>query len=263
MPTSSRGRTVPLSLPRRWVTDILHFGRRVPIITGERVLRLQAVAAARKQVPHPPSWASIILKAFGLVSERVPELRRSYVRFPWPRLHEMPYSVGTVVIDREYNGERGVFCAPMLHPEQLTLRQIQAKTDAWKSDPIEKHGPLRRMVRTAKLPTPVRRALWGYAIDWDGYLKGRYFGTFAINCLAGMRGRITQMCFPVTSYLYYGLPEKDGSMPIQFGFDHRVYDGATCGRAFSLLEETLNREVLAEVVALQPEADLPAAIQAA
>ena len=61
------------------------------------------------------------------------------------------------------------------------------------------------------------------------------------------------MCFPVTSYLYYGLPEKDGAMPIQFGFDHRVYDGATCARTFSALEEVLNGEVLAEVKALHGE----------
>ena len=246
--SSSRGKSIPLSLPRRWVSDILHFGKDVPIITGDRGLRVKKLVAARRSVQHPPSWQAIILKAVGLASEQVPELRRSYMSYPWPRLHEMPYSVGTVVIDREYEGERAVFCAPLLHPEKLPLADIQRKCDAWKVDPVAAHGPLRRQVRTAKLPRPIRRAMWWYGLKCSGYLKGRYFGTFAVNCLAGMRGRITQMCFPVTSYLYYGVPEKDGTMPIQYGFDHRVYDGYTCARAVGILEEILSGPILAEVL---------------
>ncbi len=250
--SESRGKTIPLSLPRRWVGDILHFGKDVPIITGERGVRVKKLVAARRSVSHPPSWQAIILKAFGLVSERVPEMRRSYLSRPWARLHEMPYSVGTAVIDREYEGERAVFCAPLLYPERLPLAEIQRKCDAWKVGPVADHGPLRRQVRTTKLPRFLRRALWGYGLNWSGYLKGRYFGTFAVNCLAGMRGRITQMCFPVTTYLYYGVPEKDGTMPLQFGFDHRVYDGSTCARAIGVLEDVLSGPILDEVMSGPP-----------
>ena len=99
--------------------------------------------------------------------------------------------------------------------------------------------------------TPVRRALWWYGLNVDGYQKARNFGTFAINCLAGYRARITQMCFPVTTFLYYGLPEKDGTMCLQMGFDHRVYDGYAAGRLMSERETALNGPIAAEVDALR------------
>lgn len=256
----SRGKTLRLTLPRKWVGDILHFSAGIPIITGERGIRVRKLIEARRSVPRPPSWQAIILKAFGLVSDMVPELRRSYLSYPYPRLHEMPYSVGTAVIDREYEGERAVFCAPLLHPERLPLAEIQRKCDAWKVDPVSAHGPLRRQVRTTKLPRPLRRWLWWFGLRWAGYLKGRYFGTFAVNCLAGMRGRITQMCFPTTTYIYYGVPEKDGTMPIQYGFDHRVYDGYTCARAVGLLEEVLAGPIREEVLRGTSPAMLPTAL---
>ena len=45
--SSSRGKTVPLTLPRRWVSDILHFGKDVPIITGDRSLRVNKTKQAK------------------------------------------------------------------------------------------------------------------------------------------------------------------------------------------------------------------------
>lgn len=249
--SSKQGHCRPLSLPRRWVGDILHFSRQVPIITGERGIRIRPLVAARRATPRPPSWSALVLKAIGLVGQKIPEVRQSYLSFPWARIHEMPYSVGTVVMDREYDGGHAVFACPLLHPEQLPLREIQAKVDGWKTGPVESHGPLRRMVRTSRLPTPVRRALWWYGLNVDGYQKARNFGTFAINCLAGYRARITQMCFPVTTFLYYGLPEKDGTMCLQMGFDHRVYDGYAAGRLMSEMETALNGPIAAEVDALR------------
>jgi hypothetical protein len=248
-----RGRSTRLSLPRRWVGDILHFGRQVPIITGERSIRVRDLVLARRSTPHPPSWSSIMLKGIGLTSQTIPELRQSYLSFPWARIHEMPYSVGTVVLDREYKGEHAVFACPLLHPEQQPLRSIQSSVDSWKTGPIEAHGPLRRIVRTSKLPQPIRRAMWWYGLNADGYQKARNFGTFAINCLAGYRSRIMQMCFPVTTFLYYGVPEKDGTMLIQLGFDHRVYDGYTAGRLTSELERKLNGPIAEEMHAMKAD----------
>lgn len=250
--SASHGRCHPLTLPRRWVGDILHFGRQVPIITGERGLRIRPLVSARRSTPRPPTWSSIILKAIGLVGLKVPEVRQSYLSFPWGRIHEMPYSVGSVVLDREYEGGHAVFPCPLLRPEGRPLREIQTVVDGWKTGPVSAHGPLRRLVRTARLPTPVRRAMWWYGLNADGYQKARNFGTFAINCLAGYRGRIMQMCFPVTTFLYYGIPEKDGSMPIQMGFDHRVYDGYTAAKLMGELETVLNGPIAEEVVSLQP-----------
>ena len=213
----------------------------------------------RRATRQPPSWSAIMLKAFGIASMRVPQLRWSYLGFPWGRLHEMPHSVGSVVIDREYQGEHAVFCAPLLHPEQLSLGDIHRKVESWKNEPVEQHGPLRRLIRTTKLPLPLRRFAWWFGLNGSGYLRGRHFGTFAINSLAGMRGKIMQMCFPVTTLIYYGVPDRDGSMPLQSGFDHRVYDGYTAARAIGELENVLNTDILEEIRTLQDSRQLVAA----
>lgn len=251
--SEQNGRRISLSLQRRWVSDILYFGRQVPTITGERGIRVKPIIEARRNTPQPPSWSSIMAKAMGLASLQIPELRQSYMKFPWPHLYEAPYSVATVVVDREFQGEHAVFCAPLLHPERLPLKSIQQKFDAWKTDPIEKHGPLRRLVRTSKVPLLLRRAMWWGGLNVNGLFRARTFGTFAINCLAGMRGRITQMCFPLTSYLYYGVPDRDGKMLIQYGFDHRVFDGYTCARIMVTLEEILQGPITQEVLALREQ----------
>lgn len=250
MPKREVGKAVPMSLPRKWVCDLLHFSKRVPIITAERPLRIRACIEARRKTPQPPSWSAILLKAFGLASQRVPEMRRSYLGAPWGRLHEMPYSVGSLVIDREYQGEHAVFCCPLLYPERMSLDEIHTKTDRWKKEPVEDHGPLRRIVKLTKLPLPIRRFAWWFGMNVSGYWKARYYGTFAINSLAGMRGSIMQMCFPCTCFLYYGIPDKDGTMPVQFGFDHRVFDGFAASRALGELEGILNHEIVEELQAL-------------
>jgi hypothetical protein len=245
--TENRGRTLPLSLPRRWIGDMLHFAKRVPVVAGERTLRVRALADARKAVSNPPSWHSLVLKGLGLVSVRVPELRRAYLPYPWPRLYEAPYSVASVVFDREFNGEQATFLAPMVQPESRPLADIQAKVQAWKADPIEAHGALRRLVRNAKPPRPIRRLLWAAGLYWSGELRARNFGTFAVNTVAGIRTRPTQLVTPITSVWYYGSVSKAGEMDVYFGFDHRVFDGAVIGRAVSELENVFNGELLAEV----------------
>ena len=226
---------------------MLHFARRVPLVAAERTLRVRAIADARKAASHPPSWHSLVVKGLGLVSAKVPELRRSYLPYPWPRLYEAPYSVANVVFDREYAGEPATFMCPMPHPERLTLAQIADKVTRWKADPIEAHGVLRRLVRNAKPPRPVRRLLWAAGLYWNGLMRSRMFGTFGVNTVAGLRIRPLVFQSAITSVWYYGSVGTRGEMAVQMAFDHRVFDGVACGRAFSALEAVFNDELLAEV----------------
>lgn len=226
---------------------MLHAAKRVPTVGGERTLRVKALADARRAVPNPPAWHSLVVKGLGLVSERVPELRRSYLRWPWPRLFEAPYSVACVVFDRDFRGEPATFLAPMLHPERLPLAQIADKVRRWKADPVEVHGALRRLVRNAKPPLPVRRLLWAVGLNLNGMLRSRMFGTFAVNSVAAIRTRPIQLVSPITTVWYYGSVNPRGEMEMVFGFDHRVFDGVTIGRAVGELEAVMNGELAAEV----------------
>src|SRR5262249_28056355 len=103
-----RTRWLPLSPTRRFMRDMLHFAAGVPSIPVQRRMELGAVAAARAGVPDRPGWPAVFRKGYALVCRDVPELRRAYVRLPWPRLVEYPLSVGAVAVEREYQGEPAV-----------------------------------------------------------------------------------------------------------------------------------------------------------
>jgi hypothetical protein len=246
---SERGRTLPLSLPRRWVGDMLHFAQRVPLVAAERTLRVRALAEARRAAPHPPTWNSLMIKGMGLVSAAMPELRRAYLPYPLPRLYEAPYSVANVVFERDFDGTPATFMCPLPHPERMKLQHIADKVTRWKEDPVSAHGVLRRLVRNSKPPRPVRRLLWAAGLYWHGLMRARMFGTFAVNTVASLRGRMLTLQSPLTFICYYGSVDKKGEMLIQMGFDHRVFDGSTAGYAASKLEGVLNNELVAEVKA--------------
>jgi hypothetical protein len=226
---------------------MLHFAERVPASTVERTLRVQPLLDARRSVPDPPGWHALVTKGLGVVSMRVPELRRAYLPFPWPRLYEAPHSVASVVFEKEFGGEPVPFFAPLLHPERLPLRHIQDKVRAWKADPVDAHGALRRLVRNARPPLPVRRLLWSAGLNWNGYFRARNFGTFAVNTVRALSFRVVAFPCPLTSVWYYGGVSAAGEMGMMMAFDHRVFDGRTVDRAYRELEDVLNTELLAEV----------------
>src|SRR5438445_1735989 len=85
-----RGRAIPLSRPRRMVADLMHFAAGVPTVPVQRRMSLAPVVAARSACAERPSWTAIFTKAYALVAAEFPELRRAYVKFPWPQFYEYP-----------------------------------------------------------------------------------------------------------------------------------------------------------------------------
>src|SRR5439155_14018573 len=101
---SMRSRWMGLSRPRRFMLDMLHFAKQLPSIPVQRRMNLQAVAAARIEAGRP-CWPAVFLKAYALVAEQMPALRRAYVQLPWPHIVEYPKSVASVAVERELDGE--------------------------------------------------------------------------------------------------------------------------------------------------------------
>src|SRR5262245_17950240 len=100
-----KGKTIALSTGRRLVAEILHHARQVPSLPTARLCRVPDLLAARSDAAGPPSWVAIFLKAFAVVARRFPELRRAWLRYPYHRLYEHPYSECAVVVEREWQGE--------------------------------------------------------------------------------------------------------------------------------------------------------------
>src|SRR5437763_8596680 len=118
------GRTLPLSLPRRFICDLLHFAQKVPTVPVQRRMNLSSLLAARRQAYPSPSWCALFTKAFATVAAGRPELRRAYLTIPWPRLYEHPCSIASIAIERRWLDEDAVFFVQVRNPEDHTALQV-------------------------------------------------------------------------------------------------------------------------------------------
>src|SRR6516164_339087 len=96
-----RGRTIRLSAPRRLIGDLVHFAQRVPTVPVQRLINVSQLAEIRRQTSPRIGWCTLFTKAFARVCCAMPVLRRTYLRYPWRRLYEHPYSVASVAFERD------------------------------------------------------------------------------------------------------------------------------------------------------------------
>lgn len=242
------GKKIPLSLPRRFVGDILHFARRVPSVPMQRRMRLADVIEARGQLPQRFSWCAIFMKAWCIVASQRPELRRTYIPFPRGCIYEHPINVASFSLERTYNGEEGVFMARIPQPESISLRVLDQMVRAHKSAPLEDVESYRQTLWLSGLPRPLRRMLWWIALETSGTYKAHYFGTFAISVVASLGAAGLHLLSPMSMTLNYGTFEPDGSLDFRLTYDHRVIDGAPAARALAAVEEVLHQQIREELL---------------
>jgi hypothetical protein len=246
-----RGVTLPLSLPRRFVCDLLHFARRVPTIPVQRRMRLAALVAARASAVPRPTWCAIFTKAYAFICDAYPQLRRAYMGFPWARLYEHPMTTAKVAVERPFAGEDAVFYANVREPHRQSLGEIDHKLRRYKEAPVESVGSFRRYLRIARLPWPLRRTAWWLALNLSGALRARFLGTYGVTTYSGLGASSLHPINLSTSTLNYGVFEPDGSLDVRLTYDHRVLDGGTVARALADLERVLLHEIVAELRYLQ------------
>jgi hypothetical protein len=241
------GRNLRLSLPRRFICDLLHFARQVPSVPVQRRLDLAAVVAARQAATPRPSWAVIFTKAFGFVATARPELRRAYLSFPTPHLYEHPINVASVAIERRLGDEDGVLFGHIAGPERHSLTELDQRIRAFKDMPLERIGSFRHALRMSALPRPLRRLAWWFGLNVWGRKRAHYFGTFGISTYAGLGAASLHPLSPLTTALNYGVIDPDGGVDVRIIYDHRVMDGSTVARALQDLERVMQCEILAEL----------------
>jgi len=246
------GRTLPLSLPRRFIGDLVHFAHRVPTVPVERHMNLAAVVAARQAASPRPGWCALFTKAYGFVAAAHPELRRAYLAFPRPRLYEHPVNVASVAVERRLGDEDAVLFAHVNSPEKLGLRQLDAQLRRFKEQPVEQVGSFRRALKISRLPRPLRRLVWRVGLHTWGRKRAHYLGTFGVSVYAGLGAASLHPLSPLTTTLNYGVIAADGTVDVRLIYDHRVMDGATVARALADLERVLTCEILAELRYLRP-----------
>jgi len=237
------GRNLPLSLPRLWVGDLLHFAQKVPTVPVQRRMCIAPLMDARRQVNPRPSWCALFTKAYGMVAAHRPELRRAYLAFPRPHLYEHPVSIASVAVERRLGEEHAVFFTQIPDPEEHTPDQLDQHLKDCKELPIESVGTFRRALRWSRFPRPVRRLLWWIGLNVSGYRRARNLGTFGVSVYSGLGAEALHPLSPLTTTLNYGVIGEDGSVDVRIIYDHRVMDGSTIARALADLEEVLNHHL--------------------
>ncbi len=249
-----RGRAIRLSVPRLMVIDLLYFASGIPTVPVQKRMSLADLVSARAACRQRPRWTAIFTKAYALVAQEFPELRRAYVKIPWPHLYEYPCSRANITIERDYQGERALFTLSIKDPARESLREIGRQLQLASTAPVESIKDFRRALRSARWPRPLRRALWWLGLN-IGRQRANYFGTFAVSVYSALHAESLHPLSPLTTTLNYGVMNSDGTVNVRIIYDHRVLDGATVARALARLEEILNSVVLEEVRSLAKPAE--------
>jgi hypothetical protein len=249
-----RGKMIRLSIPRRMVGDLLYFAGGIPTVPVQKRMSLGPLAAARTASHERPRWTILFTKAYALMAREFPEFRRAYVKLPWPHLYEYPASNATVIIERDYHGEPGLFSISIKEPARQSLRDIGRQLEHASTAPVEDIKDFRRTIQFTRLPRPLRRAFWWLCLN-IGRQRGNYFGTFGVSVYSALQAESLHPLSPLTTLLNYGVMSDDGVLDVRVIYDHRVMDGATVARALARLEEILNSAIKDEVAEM---ADTPA-----
>ncbi len=243
----AKGRTLPLSVPRRFVVDLMHAAAKVPSIPIERRMNLAPLVAARAALPVRLSWSVLFTKAYALVAAKYPELRRSYMTLPRPHLFEHAENVAAIAVERIYEGENSVLFGHIRNPERWKLVDLDSRVRFFKESPFLAVRSFRRALRTCHWPQLLRRLAWWYGLNGSGPGRAKYFGTFGLSTTASEGASQLHLWTPLTSTLFYSPFEADGSISVRLAFDHRVLDGCVAARALCELERVLKGEIADEV----------------
>lgn len=242
-----KGRTLPLSGPRRFIIDMVHFAGRIPTVPVGRQMDVGALSSAREAHPSRPSWAVLFMKAYGLVAAENPPLRRSLLTFPWMRLYEHPQNLCALAVERRYRDEEGIFIGLFRAPERQSLAELQEALNFYKFTDLEKVGYFRQELRICAAPTLVRRFLWWATLSVSGWKRAKRFGTFGLSTYGSLGAEQFHPVSPLTTTLTFGPIDADGRVSVKLIYDHRTLDGAYVARRLRDLEAALHGPILAEL----------------
>ena len=244
-----KGKWISLSANRRFICDLMAAARAVPSVPVERAMDLGRLKAARDSLASRPSWAALFVKAYATVARRTPEFCRSYLKFPWPHLCEYDDSAASIAVERDYRGEKAVFFGRVRGAADMTVVHLTNLIQAYQTVPVAECQDFVRILRLSRLPFPLRRLAWWLALN-TGRLRGKHVGTFALSVYARPAAQSLHPLSPCTGTLNYGLIDDDGRVTVRLVYDHRVLDGSAVARFMEALEECLNGQLAAELVAL-------------
>lgn len=241
-----RGTVRKISLPRRFIIDLMRASMRVPLVSLTRPLDIRQLLEARALATQPPGWAAIFVKAFALVARDEPVLRTLYAKWPWPHFYELPRSVAMVAIARVEDGEDCILPEKVAAPEQRPLTEIDAQIRHAKHARIEEIPTFRKILMATRLPLPLRRLGWAIGLNLPR-LRANHFGSFGVTSVAAYGPGELHAISPGPFVVTYGVVNAGRTIDVVIRWDHRVTDAAFIAKVLTRLEQVLNSEISAEL----------------
>jgi len=249
-----RGTVRKITLPRRLVADLMHASMRVPFVSLARPLNVRPLLEARAQAAQRPGWAATFVKAFALVAKEEPILRTLYVKWPAPAFYELPRSVAMVAIARVEDGQDCVLPQKVAAPDEMPLTEVEALIRHAKEAPIHDVPAFRKILRTTRLPLPLRRLFWAIGLNF-GRQRANYFGSFGVTSVAAYGAGQLHALSPGPFILSYGVEKPDQTIDVVLRWDHRITDAALMAKTLNRLEQVLNSEISAELRASRQQTE--------
>ena len=242
--------TSPLPAGRGCVNDVAILALDIPLFPVDRLMQLEAVAAARNTAAVRIGWAAIFLKAYGLVARETPLLRSWLAGRFRQRLATSSESVASLAINRGDDGDDRLFFARLARPEATPLPLLQKSIDRFVTQPVEE--AFKRQLELEGVPGWLRRTILRWNMRSTSPKRVTRIGTFSLSTLAGFSA--TNRFHPTicTTSLSYGPLDGDGRCLVTVIADHRVLDGAAVAKALARLEEVLTTEIVAELRTARP-----------
>lgn len=241
-----RGTVRKISLPRRFIIDLMRASARVPFVSLRRTVDIGPLLDARASAARPPGWAATFVKAFALVAKDQVVLRTLYGKWPWPHFYELPRSVAMVAIARVEDGQDCILPEKVAHPEDLALTEIDARIRRAKNAPIEEIGAFRQIMTTTRLPWPLRRLAWAIGLNFPR-LHANFVGSFGVTSVAAYGPGELHAISPGPFIVTFGVVNADRTIDVVIRWDHRITDAAFISGILTQLQQVLNGKITAEV----------------
>lgn len=243
----SAGKSLSISPFRQLVIDLMELSSHVPSVCADRRMDLSPLAAARAACTPRPSWCALFAKAFAILGRQHPELRRSYLKFPWPRFYEHPHNIASLNVEREEADENVIVYCLIRSPENRSIREIDALVREHKETPLKDLRAYQRSLGVSRIPWPFRRLFWWAALNVFGRRRCHNFGTFGISSVGSFGAGLLHLTPVLTSTIHFGLFDENNRLDVRLSWDHRVFDGALVARMLRDLESVLNNDIAREL----------------
>lgn len=243
-------RWIALSPGRRLVADLSWASLRTPrCLMAARIAVPRARAARAALGEGRPPWTVMVAKAFALAALQRPALRRVHASLPWPRLLQLPFARGAILVERDHQGEPTLALARFHAPHEASLGDLARVVEVTKDGSVAEAKSFRRMLAFARAPWPLRRLGLALGIAFGSPVL-KYGASFAISAVPRQRAVILDSVSVLPVFLSYGPLDEAGAMDLHIAFDHRVMDGADGAFALRGIEAALEGPIAEELAAL-------------